>query len=228
MHRYTTPTKTIRVEGVDLTSYDMMLSLRQLIGYSNNAHEVDIGLDDLTVETDGDDTLVTVTLTQEQTGGFVAGMVDAQLNYGAGTARMATGIFQLEMRRNLLNGNVEFATGTPPDTSDEEIAVSIGTMPPKGSITSDYLADGAVTTPKIAGGAVTSDKLGSGSVGTTALAGLSVITAKLADLSVTTGKLANNAVTGAKVASGAICASHLNGSAYVVLDGDDIDALFDQ
>jgi len=228
MHRYTTPTKTIRVEGVDLTPYDMTLSLRQLIGQSSNAHEVDIGLSDLTVETDGDDTLVTVTLTQEQTGGFVAGTVEAQINYGAGTARMATGIFQLEMRRNLLNGNVEFATGTPPDTSDEEIAVSIGTMPPKGSITSDYLADGAVTTPKIAGGAVTSDKLGSGSVGTTALAGLSVTTAKLADLSVTTGKLANNAVTGAKVASGAIGTAHLSNSAYVVLDDDDIDALFDQ
>lgn len=169
MHRYTTPTKTIRVEGVDLTSYDMMLSLRQLIGYSNNAHEVDIGLDDLAVEADGDDTLVTVTLTQDQTGGFVPGAVEGQINYGAGSVRMATGIFSVEMRRNLLSGEVEFAAGTAPDTSDEEVAVSIGTMPPKGSITSEYLANGAVTASKIA----------AGEVGTTALANLSVTPEKL-------------------------------------------------
>lgn len=139
MDRYTTPTKTIRVKGVDLTPYDMIVSLRQSVRGRPNAHEVDIGLDDLTVEADGDDTLVTLTLTQEQTGGFVPGDVEYQVNYGAGFARMATIVGTLTMGRNLLTGVVEFDTGTDPDTDEGEVAVTIGTMPPKGSLTVDYL-----------------------------------------------------------------------------------------
>lgn len=159
MDRFTTPTKTIRVEGVDLTPYDMIVSLRQSVRGRPNAHEVDIGLDGLTVEADGDDTLITLTLTQEQTGGFVPGEVEYQVNYGADTARMATLVGSLTMGRNLLTGEVEFASGTEPDTDEGEVAVTIGTMPPLGSITSAYLADGSVTTPKLANGAVTDAKL---------------------------------------------------------------------
>lgn len=159
MQRFTTPTKTIRVEGIDLTPYDMIVSIRQTVRGRPNAHEVDIGLSDLTVTTDGTDTLVTFELTQLQTGGFVAGPVEAQVNYGAGDARMGTAICVFDMARNLLTGEVEFATGTAPDTDEDEVAVTISTMPPLGSITSAYLADGAVTTPKLANGAVTHDKL---------------------------------------------------------------------
>ena len=159
MNQYTTPTATIRVEGVDLTPYDMTLSLRQRIGQSANAHEVDVPRSLLTVVADGDDTLVTVSLTQEQTGGFVPGTVDAQINYGAGTARMATRLFALQMGRNLLSGEVEFEAGDSPDTTGDEVVARIGVPLPKGSVTADYLADGAVTKDKILDGAVTADKL---------------------------------------------------------------------
>lgn len=146
MHQNTTPTKTIRCRGVDLTPYDMIVSLRQTVRGRPNAHEVDIGLDGLTVEADGDDTLITLTLTQEQTGGFVPGEVEYQINYGADTARMATSVGSLTMGRNLLTGEVEFASGTEPDTDEGEVAVTIGTMPPKRSLTVDYLDVGLAYT----------------------------------------------------------------------------------
>ena len=147
MNQYTTPTRTVRVEGIDLTPYDVIVSLRQRIGQSANAHEVDI--EDPTVTLDGTDTLVTFSLTQAQTGGFAPGAVDVQVNYGAGSARMSTGILQMRMARNLLDGEVQFAAGTAPGTTEEELAATIDTMPPKGSITSEYLADGAVGPDKL-------------------------------------------------------------------------------
>lgn len=159
MQRFTTPTKTIHVEGIDLTPYDMIVSIRQTVRGRPNAHEVDIGLSDLTVTTDGTDTFVTFGLTQLQTGGFVAGPVEAQVNYGAGDARMGTAVCAFDMERNLLTGEVEFATGTAPDTDEDEVAVTIGTMPPLGSITSAYLADGAVETNNVADGTITNRKL---------------------------------------------------------------------
>lgn len=146
----------------------MIVSLRQSVRGRPNAHEVDIGLDDLTVEADGDDTLVTLTLTQEQTGGFVPGDVEYQVNYGAGFARMATIVGKLRMGRNLLTGVTEFDTGTDPETDEGEVAVTIGTMPPKGSITTAYLADGAVEQRNLAQNSVTLDAMKGATYMTTA------------------------------------------------------------
>lgn len=196
MIRYTTPTKTIRVHGLDLTGYDVTVSLRQTIGRSENSHTVDIP--DPTVTLDGADTLVTVTLTQDQTGGFVPGQVNYQVNYGLGTARGATLVGTLHMAQNLMDDIVEFSSGTAEFDDEDEVA-SIEDVIAPGSIGSDELADGAVTTDKLANYAVTTPKL----------ANTSVTTAKLATSAVTEGKIANSAVTARCIASGAVITTKL-------------------
>ena len=159
MIRYTTPTQTIKVKGIDLTGYDVTVSLRQLIGVTQNAHEVDIGGDAVSLALDGSDTAVTFTLTQEQSGGFVRGWVDVQVNYGSGDTRMASSVTSLYMERNLLTQVVEFAVSTDPDTSVPDAEVEAVTETYVPAVTSDMIANGAVTYPKLASGAVTEGKI---------------------------------------------------------------------
>ena len=164
MIRYTTPTKTVKVKGIDLTGYDVTVSIRQVIGATQNAHEVDIGGDAVSMLLDGSDTDVTFTLTQEQSGGFARGWVEIQVNYGSGSTRMATSIISDRMEENLKSGVVEFAVSTDPDTAVPESFVVPVTETYVPAVTSNMLASGAVTTPKIADGAVTADKLADGAV----------------------------------------------------------------
>lgn len=149
MIRYTTPTQTIKVKGIDLTGYDVTVSLRQLIGVTQNAHEVDIGGDAVSLALDGSDTAVTFTLTQEQSGGFVRGWVDVQVNYGSGDTRMASSVTSLYMDRNLLTEVVEFAVSTDPDTSVPDAEVEAVTETYVPAVTSDMIANGAVTADKL-------------------------------------------------------------------------------
>lgn len=167
MIRYTTPTKTIRVKGLDITGYDVVVSFRQAIGMSENAHRVDV----IGPETsfDGTDTLVTVTLTQAQTGGFASGAVSYQVNYGLGTSRNATTVGQFHMARNLYSGEIEFAEGSA-EFDEDDASVTIDSSVPAGSIGTSELADGAVTTAKVANGAVTPDKLSTSYVPTSSVA----------------------------------------------------------
>ena len=158
MIQYTTPTITIRVRGADITACDVTVSLRQTIRKYESHHVVDIDADDLTLTLDGDDTLVTFQLTQAQTGGFVPGEVEAQVNYGSTTTRMATTVVTLKATKNLLSGQVTFDTATAPDTASAEVDAT--TSVPPGSVGSTSIADGAVTTAKLADGAVTAAKLG--------------------------------------------------------------------
>ena len=145
----TTPTRTLRVVGMDLTPYDMWVSLRQQLNRRANPHEVDITLTDLSVSLDGFDTLVTFTLTQEQSAGFQPGTVEAQINYGSESHRMATKPVTLPVEKNLYTGVIEFAETQDPDLTADEIAVAIDAYIPAGSITAREIADGAITWAKL-------------------------------------------------------------------------------
>ena len=107
--RYTTPTLTLIARGVDLTGMDAVtVSLRQRIGKAESTHEVDVT--DPTMSYDGTDTTITVPLTQEQAGGFVAGAyVLAQVNWMEGTAREASTIGRVAWGENLLDEVMEVA-----------------------------------------------------------------------------------------------------------------------
>ena len=101
--RYTTPVITCIVRGIDLTGMDAVtVSLRQRIGKAESTHEVDVT--DPTMTYDGTDTTITVPLTQEQAGGFVAGAyVLAQVNWMEGSARDASTIGRVAWGENLLD-----------------------------------------------------------------------------------------------------------------------------
>lgn len=165
---YTTPTLTVRVKNIDLTDYDVVVTLSQRDAYRSHTNRVDIT--DTTVELDGSDSLVAFSLTQAQSGVFKAGIVNVQVNYGSDDARMASDIACIDVERNLLTDTVEFATATDPDTTVDAATVSV-----------DALADGSVTTAKLADGSITTDKLADGAVTTAKLADESVTMAKLAD-----------------------------------------------
>lgn len=95
MRRYTTPTVTVEVEGVDLTTSTVLVTFQQR---SNR----------LTVEgpsmalQDGN-TVISIPLSQLQTGGFAEGSVEVQVNwldsYGH---RDATTVGAIQVERNLL------------------------------------------------------------------------------------------------------------------------------
>lgn len=105
--RYTTPTLTLIARGIDLTGMDAVtVSLRQRIGRAESTHAVDV--EDPTMTYDGADTTIPITLTQEQSGGFVDGKpVEVQVNWLDGTGRDATTIGTVMWQRNLLNEVME-------------------------------------------------------------------------------------------------------------------------
>ena len=100
MRRFTTPTLTITVEGVDLTAQEVMVTFQQRSRT-------------LTVEqpamalVDGD-TVISVPLTQFQTGGFAEGSAEVQVNWLDGFGhRDATTVGAIQVERNLLAEVVE-------------------------------------------------------------------------------------------------------------------------
>ncbi len=105
--RFTTPTLTLIARGIDLTDMDAVtVSLRQRIGRAESTHAVDV--EDPTMTYDGADTTIPITLTQEQSGGFVDGKpVEVQVNWLDGTVRDATTIGTVMWQRNLLNEVME-------------------------------------------------------------------------------------------------------------------------
>ena len=100
--RFTTPALTLVVRGIDLTGMDAVtVSLRQRIGRAESTHAVDV--DDPTMTYDGTDTTIAVTLTHEQSGGFVEGAdVEVQVNWMDDDARDASTIGRVPWSRNLL------------------------------------------------------------------------------------------------------------------------------
>ena len=99
MRRYTTPTLTLVVEGLDLTAMDVYVTLRQgkrLLTLTDPEMETEV------VE-QRTDTKLTVTLSQEQTAFFEAVPVDVQVNWiGVDGARDATEVKRVEVWPNLL------------------------------------------------------------------------------------------------------------------------------
>lgn len=103
MIRYTTPTISLTVEGVDITSADIYVSLEQ-----GNTEMTKSGTD-LTVTTDTHgqitDTILTTTLTQTESAMFAwSKAVSVQVNWiFANGTRDATEIKVIPVMRNLLD-----------------------------------------------------------------------------------------------------------------------------
>lgn len=98
MRQYTTPTISLLVKGVDLTAADDVY-----VTFSDRTRAISLTIDTPTVAASGDDTQVTVTLTQEQTAQFVANTLsDVQVNWMVSSARYATEIVSINVYENLL------------------------------------------------------------------------------------------------------------------------------
>ncbi len=100
MRRFTTPTLTITVEGVNLTEQEVMVTFRQRIRTFT--------IESPTMELVDEDTVISVPLSQLQTGGFSEGSVEVQINWLDGYGhRDATTIGTIQVERNLLAEVVE-------------------------------------------------------------------------------------------------------------------------
>lgn len=102
MRRYTTPTHRLRVKGVDLTGYDVLVTYRQ--------RETIVTVKNPAMEYDGTDTVLSVPMTQLQTGGFMNGSAQVQVNViDYNGYRAATNIKEFALRNNLLDKVVQYA-----------------------------------------------------------------------------------------------------------------------
>lgn len=100
MRRYTTPTVELAVRGADLTGCECWVSITQ--GASRIETQAE-------PELDGEDTTLTVQLTQEQTGMLRQGSARVQVNWiDEGGHRNATTIREVEVDGNLLDRVVEY------------------------------------------------------------------------------------------------------------------------
>lgn len=110
MINYTTPTITLTVEGVDISANDIYVSLEQ------GRIELTKSGSDLIVTTDTHgqvtDTVITFTLTQEETASFNVGKaVSVQVNYiNSSGVRDATEVKTINVMRNLLNEVVTYGS----------------------------------------------------------------------------------------------------------------------
>lgn len=95
MRRYTTPTMELAVEGHDLTGSTAYVTFRQ--------GSRKVTLTDAPMELVGEDTIITVDLTQLQTGRFKAGECEVQVNWVEEGKRNATEIRKIEVAQNLLD-----------------------------------------------------------------------------------------------------------------------------
>lgn len=96
--RWTTPQMTLLVKGVDITAYDVYVTIRQW----NN--EITVSGDDLAMTATSDGTEITLMLTQEQAGSLnVKKFAQVQVNYMVGDVRNATEIANVNIYDNLLD-----------------------------------------------------------------------------------------------------------------------------
>lgn len=94
MIRYTTPTHEHKVKGIDLSGCDVWVSYQQGQANLNCRAEV---------EYDGEDSLVTVSMTQAETARFREGVVSVQINWLYPNGRRdATTRKDMEVLDNLL------------------------------------------------------------------------------------------------------------------------------
>lgn len=105
MINFTTPTLYANVKGVDLTTgYDVYVSLEQ------DRVQLDKSGEDLTLELNDDDTLISFRLTQLESAMFNYGKrVFVQINaIDENGNRLATGIKEVPVMRNLLDREIEY------------------------------------------------------------------------------------------------------------------------
>lgn len=108
MIKYTTPTITLTIEGVDLTGQDIYVSIEQ------GQHELMKHGSDLTVTTETvqqvTNTIVTFTLAQEETADFCFNKgASVQVNWiNAAGKRAATEIKTIGVMRNLLDEVISY------------------------------------------------------------------------------------------------------------------------
>lgn len=105
MIRYTTPSLTMTVKDVDLTGEHVWVTI------ADRGLSVKVTIDNPTVVLSGDDSVITVSLTQKQTALFPAGIkVFAQVNYMTLLGvRHATSINEIEVHQNLLDSELSYA-----------------------------------------------------------------------------------------------------------------------
>ena len=100
MRRYTTPTIELTVEGHDLTASDVYVTMRQ--------QGRELTIEDADVALDGEDTVITFALTQEQSATFREGRAKVEVNWvDADGFRNATAIEEMSVTPNLLNQVIE-------------------------------------------------------------------------------------------------------------------------
>lgn len=104
MRAYTTAAQTLNVQGKDLTGCHVWVTyLQRKSPTSETATVVTVDGDALTVTRSGSDTIVAVTLTQEQTGRFVKGAAYVQVNWMTSAGlRDATDAIEITIDPNLL------------------------------------------------------------------------------------------------------------------------------
>ena len=104
MINYTTPSISLTVEGVDLSDQDVYVSLEQ------GTHELTKSGSDLIVDADENDTIITFTLTQEESASFNFGKsVSIQVNWiSQDGVRDATEIKTIGVMRNLLDEVIQY------------------------------------------------------------------------------------------------------------------------
>ena len=85
MIQYTTPALPLKVRGVDLTPYEVYVTIEQ------SRREIELRDVEVTYDAVEDATTILVSLTQEQTGSLRKGKAKVQVNWiGAGDHRDAT------------------------------------------------------------------------------------------------------------------------------------------
>lgn len=96
MRRFTTPTHTLTVEGVDLTN-----ATGVWVTYENAYGGFTIT--DADVSLDGEDTVIVVELTEKQTASLSTGKARVQVNWTQNGKRCATEVKTVSVLENLLD-----------------------------------------------------------------------------------------------------------------------------
>lgn len=97
--RYTTPPISLLVKGIDITSADVYVTLKQ--------REIELTIDNPVKTFEDPNTIITFSLTQKQSGKFSDDYVQIQVNWMSGGTRYATKIVETKIYDNLYNEVIE-------------------------------------------------------------------------------------------------------------------------
>ena len=102
MINYTTPTITLIVEGVNLTPYDVYVTIEQYnIEVTKSGSDLDVSMQ---TSSSGIDTVISFVLTKEESSRFFYnGNANVQVNWLDGETRGATEIKTIHVGKNLLD-----------------------------------------------------------------------------------------------------------------------------